>query len=74
MASITRTVRFEKEEAILIDNFLAQNKFLDFSTLARLAISQFMQNPKISIKPVSRMKLRNRTREKAISMEGGLNG
>ena len=73
MASITRTVRFEKKEAALIDDFLSQNEFLDFSTLARLAISQFIENPILKIKPVSKAKLGNQSREKSGPI-GGING
>ena len=44
-----RTVRFRPEELRLIDKFLDQNEFLDFSTLARMAITEFVKNPSIQI-------------------------
>jgi hypothetical protein len=52
MASVTRTVRFNQKEAGLIDRFLEKNPFLDFSTLARLAIAHFIENPELKILPV----------------------
>gem|GEM_PF-5500918 len=59
----TRGVRFSEEELRLIDEFLRQNAFLDFSTLARLAISRFIEEPTVEIKPVrSITKLRDASR------------
>ena len=52
MASVTRTVRFKKEEGDLIDEFLRRNPFLDFSTLARLSIARFIDNPELKIRRV----------------------
>ncbi len=48
----TRTVRFPNDEVQRIDKFLMQNSFLDFSTLTRLAISSFLENPSLVIKPL----------------------
>jgi hypothetical protein len=73
MGSITRTVRFDKREAELIDAFLAQNEFLDFSRLTRLAVYQFIQNPVLKIRPVSRTKVKRPTRERNIPV-GGAHG
>ncbi|MBY0471528.1 hypothetical protein K2X30_10210 [bacterium] len=52
MTTITRTVRFRKDEAELIDQFLSKNPVLDFSTLARLSISRFIKNPDLQLEPV----------------------
>ncbi len=64
MASVTRTVRFEKLEADLIDRFLDENPFLDFSTVARLAISQFIQKPTLPIKAIPHKRSGNQKRIK----------
>ena len=48
----TRTVRFPPEELQDIETFLKKNKFLDFSTLSRLAIAEFIRNPKLEINPI----------------------
>ena len=55
-ANKTRTVRFGKAELKRIEKFLGQNPFLDFSTLTRLAINLFIENPTIEIKAVTRPK------------------
>lgn len=52
----TKAVRFTKEEEEKINLFLSENKFFDFSTLARIAISQFIENPKLEIKPIKNEK------------------
>jgi len=46
----TRTIRFKADEAARIERFLAKNPFLDFSTLARLAIDQFIHDPSVQIR------------------------
>ena len=43
----TKAVRFSKEETEEINEFLSKNSFLDFSTLTRIAIKNFMKNPAI---------------------------
>lgn len=48
----TRAIRFSDLEEQQIEQFLHENSFLDFSTLARLAIIDFMKNPKITLRPV----------------------
>jgi hypothetical protein len=53
MSSVTRTVRFQKEESDLIDDFLKRNPILDFSTLARLSITRFVKNPELQLQAVS---------------------
>lgn len=49
----TRTVRFNQEELRRIEEFLSKNPFLDFSSLARLAISSFIERPSVEIKAIS---------------------
>ena len=50
--SVSRTVRFKKDEADLIDRFLESNAFLDFSTLSRIAIMQFIRDPRLQLRPI----------------------
>lgn len=53
MTQKPRAVRFSEAEEKAITDFLAINSFLDFSTLARLSIIAFMENPEIKLKPIS---------------------
>ena len=57
MSKTTRTVRFDETEVKLIDSFLKKNPFFDFSTLARIAIRKFIQNPEMHIEPVKNNKV-----------------
>lgn len=50
--SRTRAIRFSTSEERQIEEFLRQNPFLDFSSLARLAIMKFIEKPEIEIRPV----------------------
>lgn len=52
MNKIIRTVRFSTFEIKKIEEFLKQNSFLDFSSLARMAINHFIENPTVQIKPI----------------------
>lgn len=52
MSKSVRTVRFDKKDLSRIEEFLTQNPFLDFSTLARLSINNFIENPSVQIKPI----------------------
>lgn len=47
----TKAVRFNEQEDKAIKEFLAKNPFLDFSTLARMAILNFIENPTLTLKP-----------------------
>lgn len=47
----SRTIRFSENEDKEIKKFLENNPFLDFSTIARLAISKFIEQPEIRLKP-----------------------
>jgi hypothetical protein len=47
----TKAVRFNEKEDKAIKEFLERNSFLDFSTLARMAILNFIENPTITLKP-----------------------
>jgi hypothetical protein len=50
--SKTRAVRLSDKEERQIEEFLNANPFFDFSTLARMAILEFIKNPKITIQPI----------------------
>lgn len=53
MTQKSRAVRFSDQEEEEIQRFLELNPFLDFSTLARVAIKRFMENPQIEMKPIA---------------------
>lgn len=48
---LTKAVRFSNKENKAIKDFLEQNPYFDFSTLARMAILNFIENPSITLKP-----------------------
>lgn len=51
--TVTRTVRFKKDEIERIDRFLADNSLFDFSSLVRHAVEGFIRQPKVSLKPLT---------------------
>jgi len=51
--SKTKAIRLSKEEEKLINEFLTKNPFFDFSSLTRMALLQFIQDPQIALHPVS---------------------
>ena len=59
MSKVVRAVRFEQAELDKIDQFLKKNPFLDFSTLTRMAIGDFIKNPTIQIQPIKNLKRRD---------------
>ena len=52
MSKIGRTVRFDSSEIKRIEEFLKANPFFDFSTLTRMSIQKFIENPQIQLKPI----------------------
>ncbi len=58
METVSRTIRFNSEDIELIDEFLDKNTFLDFSSLTRLALMEFIKNPKLQITPIEPRKHR----------------
>lgn len=54
--SKVRGVRFSSDEEALIEEFLLRNPMLDFSMLAKVAIMNFIKQPKLSLKPVGPQK------------------
>ena len=61
--SKTKAIRLSKDEEKLINEFLAKNPFFDFSSLTRMALLQFIQNPQISLQPVT---TKNKSRSKSL--------
>jgi hypothetical protein len=49
-----RGVRFSDAEEKLIEEFLRKNTLLDFSTLAKIAILEFVKKPQINLTPVGK--------------------
>ena len=49
-----RGVRFTVQEEALIEEFLKKNPFFDFSTLAKVAILEFVRKPNINFTAVGR--------------------
>lgn len=47
----SRAVRFSESENEAIKKFLEDNPFFDFSTIARMAILKFIENPQIELTP-----------------------
>ncbi len=50
--SKTKAIRLSKSDEKLINEFLDKNPFFDFSSLTRMALLQFIQNPQITLQPV----------------------
>lgn len=52
-----RGVRFSDEDEKLIEEFLRKNSLIDFSTLAKVAILDFIKKPQIHLIPVGNIPL-----------------
>lgn len=48
----TKAVRLSNTEEAKINEFLDQNPFFDFSSLARISILNFIINPQLQITPI----------------------
>lgn len=59
MSKKIRTVRFTEEDIKFIEAFLKKNYFFDFSTLARVAIRNFIENPHLQIESISKINKNN---------------
>ena len=51
--TVSKALRFSDDEYRQIQQFLDKNPFFDFSTLARVAILEFIRNPKLEINAVT---------------------
>ena len=49
----TKAVRFSDNEEKLINSFIEQNPFFDFSSLARIAILKFIERPDLKINRIT---------------------
>lgn len=47
----SKAVRFSEKENEAITEFLENNPYFDFSTIARMAILKFIENPQIELTP-----------------------
>ncbi len=64
MSKNVRTVRLDEKQIKRIEEFLDRNPFLDFSSMTRMAIDQFIEKPTVQIEPIAKNKkpsLRERT-------------
>ena len=50
-----RGVRFTEQEEAMIEEFLRKNSFFDFSTLAKVAILEFIKKPELNFTPVTQI-------------------
>lgn len=50
--SKVRGIRFTDKEESQIEEFLTKNPLLDFSTMAKLAIQEFIRKPTFSLNPI----------------------
>ena len=51
-----KTVRFDKQNIQDIENFLDKNPLLDFSTLVRMSVQNFIKNPDFKLNAISESK------------------
>jgi hypothetical protein len=58
MTKSVRTVRFDKKELARIEEFLKANPFFDFSTLTRISIQRFIENPDFKINAIQSKNVR----------------
>lgn len=50
--SRVRGVRFTDQEEALIDDFLKNNPMLDFSMMVKLAVFDFIKNPRLKLNAI----------------------
>ena len=63
-----RAIRLSPAEEAKIQKFLALNPFFDFSSLARLAILKFVENPELLIKPLVERSLKHKKDNKNVAI------
>ena len=59
----SRAVRFSEQENEAIKTFLEKNPYFDFSTIARMAILKFIENPQIEFTPSVIVKTKNENQQ-----------
>jgi hypothetical protein len=55
----TRAIRFSDKDEKLIEAFLKNNPFFDFSTLARISILKFIENPRVDVKAIKIQRIKS---------------
>lgn len=63
--SRVRGVRFSKSEEELVEEFLRKNPLIDFSTLAKIAILEFVKRPQLVLTPVGKVREKKDVRPNA---------
>lgn len=58
--SKVRAIRLSPAEEKQIQEFLRRNPFFDFSTVTRLALVRFMENPSLNLKAVPKDGLKSK--------------
>ena len=51
-----KTIRFDKQDIKDIEKFLHQNPLIDFSTLVRMSVQNFIKNPDFKLNSISESK------------------
>jgi len=49
---VNKSIRLTEEEAYEIESFLNENPLFDFSTVARMALRDFIRRPIVRVKPL----------------------
>lgn len=62
----TRGVRFTDQEENLIEEFLKKNTYFDFSTLAKVAILEFIKKPQLVFTAVKEPSKKERSNVRSI--------
>jgi hypothetical protein len=63
--TIVKTVRFKESEINSIEDFLAENPAIDFSTLIKLAVGKFLTSPTLNkAQDINKDKLSNKKQER----------
>ncbi|MBX3018776.1 MAG: hypothetical protein KF767_12865 [Bdellovibrionaceae bacterium] len=52
--SKVRGIRFNAKEDALVEEFLASNPLIDFTTLAKISILEFIKKPQINLHAVGK--------------------
>jgi hypothetical protein len=55
-----KTVRFNKQDIKDIETFLKKNPLIDFSTLVRISVQNFIKNPNFKLNSIGNLKKGNR--------------
>lgn len=53
---VVKTIRFKKQDLKDIEDFLEKNPLIDFSTLIRMSVQNFIKNPNFKLNAISENK------------------